>query len=67
MIEITDHAGRKHFVAPAHISDIREIELATGVGIRSHVRLTDGRVIQARDEASMLASAIFNEQRRTDR
>jgi len=68
MIEITDHAGRKHFVAPAHISDIREIaELASGAGIRSHVRLTDGRVIQARDEASMLASAIFNEQRRTDR
>ena len=60
MIEITDHTGRKHFVATVAISDIREIaESTTGDGIRSHVRLMDGRVVQSRDDATDLAMAII--------
>jgi hypothetical protein len=59
MIEITDHTGRKHFVMASTISDIREIaESAASGGIRSHVRLVDGRVIQSRDDATALASAV---------
>lgn len=58
MIEITDHTGRKHFVARSIISDIREIqESNAGNGIRSHVRLIDGRVIQSRDDVNDLAHA----------
>lgn len=59
MIEITDHTGRKHFVATIAISDIREIaESPTGDGIQAHVRLIDGRVIQSRDGAADLAMAV---------
>lgn len=59
MIEITDHTGRRHFVATSVISDIREIpEGAPGNGIRCHVRLLDGRVIQSRDDAAQLAIAV---------
>lgn len=59
MIEITDHTGRKHFVATFVISDIREIaETVGGNTIRCHVRLIDGRIIQSRDEAMDLAAAI---------
>ncbi len=59
MIEITDHTGRKHFVATVAICDIREItESATGDGIRSHVRLMDGRIVQSRDDATELAMAV---------
>jgi len=59
MIEITDHTGRKHFVATFVISDIREIaETVGGNTIRSHVRLIDGRVIQSRDDAVGLAMAV---------
>jgi hypothetical protein len=60
MIEITDHTGRKHFVATTAISDIREIAetASSGAGIRSHVRLHDGRVIQSRDDATELATAV---------
>jgi hypothetical protein len=67
MIEITDHTGRKHFVAAVAISDIREIaESATGDGIRSHVRLMDGRVVQSRDDATELAMAITHRNGRQD-
>ena len=59
MIEITDHTGRKHFVATFVISDIREIaETVGGNTIRCHVRLIDGRVIQSRDDALGLALAV---------
>ncbi|MFC4527265.1 hypothetical protein ISN76_11210 [Dyella halodurans] len=59
MIEITDHTGRRHFVALVAISDIREItDSTTGDGILSHVRLMHGRVIQSRDDAAALAMAI---------
>lgn len=67
MIEITDHTGRKHFVATTTISDIREIaESSTGDGIRSHVRLMDGRVVQSRDDAADLAMAITHRKSRQD-
>ncbi|MBB1599940.1 hypothetical protein [Variovorax sp. UMC13] len=58
MIRITSHTGTTHYVAPAAIAEIVEAGASSQWhGIRSVVRLFDGRVIEASETAEQIARA----------
>jgi hypothetical protein len=59
MIEVTDCSGHRHYLAPAAIASVSEAGTSSQWhGIRSYVRLFDGRVIEARETVEKVVSAL---------
>lgn len=64
LIQIEDFNGRRQYVSAGAIAQITEAGASSQWhGIRSIVRLFDGRVIESRDSADELAAAINAAQR----
>jgi hypothetical protein len=64
MITVTCINGGRHHIAPAAIMDIRAPAPSEAWhGIQAVLRLTDGRVIEARETADQLMSALQEQTR----
>lgn len=62
MIEVTDCGGRRHYLAPAAIASVSEAGTSSQwQGIRSRVRMFDGRTIEARDTVDEIAARLAKE------
>lgn len=62
MIEVTDCGGHRHYLAPAAIASVSEAGVSSQWhGIRSHVRMFDGRTIEARDTVDEIAARLAKE------
>lgn len=62
MIEITDNGGLRHYLAPASIASVSEAgSSGQWHGIRSYVRLFNGRVIEARETVDEIAARLAKE------
>lgn len=59
MIEITDQAGRSHYIAPGSILCVAETGPSSQWhGIRAIVKTMDGQTIEARETAKAIADAV---------
>jgi hypothetical protein len=62
MIEVTDCSGHRHYLAPAAIASVSEAGTSSQWhGIRSRVRMFDGRTIEARDTVDEIAARLAKE------
>lgn len=62
MIEVTDCSGHRHYLAPAAIASISEAGVSSQWhGIRSYVRMFDGRTIEARDTVDEITARLAKE------
>lgn len=62
MIEVTDYGGHRHYLAPAAIASVSEAGVSSQWhGIRSHVRMFDGRTIEARETVGEITARLAKE------